>query len=104
MAVTIYDRIKVCAVIGAIFLLATGIASAFVDTTALDHLIFHSPTFWLMFNGTVFLAAPLVLRVLPVRGEDGRQFSPIMIIVMSLGAVVLGVGLLVSVLVSAGSH
>lgn len=89
--VTFFDRVKVAAVIGAIFLLLTGVANAFVDTSRVDDLIFHSSVFWVVFAAAAMVCAPLVLHYLPIRrAAEDRSALPRLIILGLIVVLVLG--------------
>ena len=72
-AVTIFDRLKVCAVLWAVLLLATGIADAFVDASRLREWILYSPLFWITYTGVGLLVAPLVAKYVPLKGRSSNS-------------------------------
>jgi hypothetical protein len=92
---TVYDRVKVAAVLCGIFLLLTGIANAFFDTSRIDDLLFHSWLFWVAFTVAAMLIAPGVARYFPfkVRAGDGNAKARSIIlggvVVIVMGVVVL---------------
>jgi hypothetical protein len=85
---TFFDRLKFAAVIGAIFILIVGISDAFIDTSAVGELVFHSIIFWLVFTGVCLIAAPYIAKVVPVRTESGYPFGAWAIVLMTVVAVV----------------
>lgn len=65
-------RIMLIAAMEGIFLLITGIANAFMDTSALDNLVFHSMWFHVALFVICWFLAPVLAGWLrsPKRGES----------------------------------
>ena len=92
----IYDRLKVCAVMVALFILAGGLSTVFIQSPAYVAFLF-SPLTWWVLSAILFVAAPIIVKVVPVRHESGSEFSPLMVVVFAVAFIVLGIGLLISV-------
>jgi hypothetical protein len=65
-SIGVVSRLKIMAVLGAIFYLIVGIADVFVDTTVIDDLIFHSVVFHIFEFIVLWIAAPIVARYVHV--------------------------------------
>jgi uncharacterized protein (DUF58 family) len=95
---SITDRFKAAAVLGAILMLTVAISGAFIDTSALFELVLKSWIFWLLFTVASLLAAPLLTRYIPAKTEEGRPFGAWGVILVGVAIVIGGVAVLASLM------
>lgn len=62
-----WNRLRVCAVLWAVFLLATGILDAFVRLDTLNNLIFHSAFFFISLTAAFLFVAPFVVHTFGIK-------------------------------------
>ena len=60
---SLWNRLKVASVMGAIFLLVTGISDAFFHWEYLSDLLFHSVVFHIVMIGFLLIIAPYFVKI-----------------------------------------
>jgi hypothetical protein len=64
---SLWNRLKVAAVMWAIFLFIVGVGDAFIDMSPTRDLIFHSTWFHIAFDIALLLLAPLFVKMVGVK-------------------------------------
>ena len=91
---TLFDRLKVSAALGAILILVAAIAG-FLGAPRLFRYILESTLFFWVFLAASMVAAPLFARYVPIRNERGWQIRPIGFIIFAVAGFIGVIALIV---------